>query len=372
MSLTTNCSLLRTNWDMGWPQRTSPISKKEQAQIQKQFKDAVVEGNFYRAEHLLGTGIERGAKIDEGEIPVLLEVICLNEPIEAKIKKLQFLRQHGANFNVVNLHGATALHLAAFRGDADLLTYLLETEINDLFEKNLKDDLQLFLQDKSGNTALHEIIRNPKLDSSIIDLWVDAGGPIEIQNNNGETPLTLCCLLDDFEKANTLLTRGDSSSFDLDKQGYSPFLIALMKCKTTDSDKPLALEFENLLYNMLTIPDIETEANIGLGLTPLLGISKVPDLPDHMSLLITQGADVNAKDPRNGNTALHNAARIGDKFYVLSLLDKLEEIDSQNNFGKTPLEEALHMGHTEIAKILSCRTTSGLEPIQEEEIEGSL
>ena len=73
---------------------------------------------------------------------------------------------------------------------------------------------------------------------------------------------------------------------------------------------------------------------------------------DIADLLISKGADVNAKEAKNRITALHWAAWRGRKEIAELLIAKGANLNAKNNDGGTPLHNAAWKGHVEIAKLL--------------------
>ena len=73
---------------------------------------------------------------------------------------------------------------------------------------------------------------------------------------------------------------------------------------------------------------------------------------DIADLLISKGADVNAKEAKNRITALHWAAWRGRKEIAELLIAKGANLNAKNNVGGTPLHNAAWKGHVEIAKLL--------------------
>jgi cytohesin len=73
---------------------------------------------------------------------------------------------------------------------------------------------------------------------------------------------------------------------------------------------------------------------------------------DIADLLISKGADVNAKEAKNQITPLHWAAWRGRKEIAELLIAKGADLNTKNKDGGTPLHNAAWKGHVEIAKLL--------------------
>ena len=67
--------------------------------------------------------------------------------------------------------------------------------------------------------------------------------------------------------------------------------------------------------------------------------------------MIAKGAEVNAR-PRNGWTALHEAARCGDEGLTELLLASGADVNATNDDGHSPLDIAERNDHTNISAML--------------------
>ena len=92
----------------------------------------------------------------------------------------------------------------------------------------------------------------------------------------------------------------------------------------------------------------EVNAKDENGLTPL-HFAKTKEIAD---LLISKGADVNAKEAKNRITPLPWAAWRGRKEIAELLIAKGADLNTKNKDGGTPLHNAAWKGHVEIAKLL--------------------
>ena len=69
-------------------------------------------------------------------------------------------------------------------------------------------------------------------------------------------------------------------------------------------------------------------------------------------LLLQNKADVNYRDPDSGQEALHFAAQSGYLDVMGFLVQRGSSVDSQDDYGKTPLILASEAGHTKAVKYL--------------------
>jgi ankyrin repeat protein len=99
------------------------------------------------------------------------------------------LLQHGARPNLPNSEGATPLHAAAARGDAALLRLLLQ------------HGAHLARPDLAGDTPLHWAVREERAAAAA--LLAASGASLAARNEDGETPAELAraCNLPHMEAA---------------------------------------------------------------------------------------------------------------------------------------------------------------------------
>jgi ankyrin repeat protein len=85
---------------------------------------------------------------------------------------------------------------------------------------------------------------------------------------------------------------------------------------------------------------------------PLVILATVNKHLDCITTLINAGANVNAKTPSKGNTALHEAVSLGGDGakYVDALLGLGAKTNVKNDAGQTPYDLAMSSGHESIAQ----------------------
>ncbi|KAL6051299.1 COR domain-containing protein [Balamuthia mandrillaris] len=93
------------------------------------------------------------------------------------VEKVEFLLENGANVFVTTMDGATALHAAAAVGDEEIVEVLA------------KHGAPLNARDHEGDTALHWAVREEHPDC--VRLLVALGASLALPNEDGETPLDL-------------------------------------------------------------------------------------------------------------------------------------------------------------------------------------
>jgi len=124
-----------------------------------------------------------------GTIPnnTMLDILKTNNSVDAHLKLINLLLFYGANPNLQNMYGQTALNKAAIyhnlinRNNTEIITVLLQYNANPN------------LQDNNGNTALSSAAFNHHPtdlnNMEIITLFLQHGANPNLQDNNGRTAL---------------------------------------------------------------------------------------------------------------------------------------------------------------------------------------
>jgi hypothetical protein len=92
-------------------------------------------------------------------------------------KAVRYLLEHGAQINLRDKLGRTALHLTIRPAHVETLKLLLEYGAD------------IAIKDNEGNTPLHLAVL--RQNEEITKILLEKGAPLDIPNNNNETPLDL-------------------------------------------------------------------------------------------------------------------------------------------------------------------------------------
>ncbi|XP_045216692.1 uncharacterized protein LOC123566548 [Mercenaria mercenaria] len=117
---------------------------------------------------------------------------------------LELLIQNGCNVNQKNQNGFAALHYAAREGRMDIVCFLLKYGA----EPNIKNE--------DGDGPIHELVKFQPMD--VIEEMVSLGMDVNLQNKIGSTPLHVAVANNHQEAVETLLTCGARSNLK-DKYG---------------------------------------------------------------------------------------------------------------------------------------------------------
>jgi ankyrin repeat protein len=117
---------------------------------------------------------------------------------------LQSLRGKGKNIHEENRHGVTPLGSAVLSNNLPIVEYLLS------------EGADMNVVDNFGSSALHHT-----KDSGIAQFLIDRGANVNAQNEFGVTPLMRAIVINDVAIAECLILRG--ASLDIrDKRGLTP------------------------------------------------------------------------------------------------------------------------------------------------------
>lgn len=147
-----------------------------------------------------------------------------------------------SNINEKNDNGWTPLHIAASKGNINLIKGLLKNKAN-LTDVN-----------NEGQTALHIAILNKKCAAAKVLLSEDN---LEIPDNQGNTPLHLCALTGAKDLAEAILNKNVAINIDaVNNEGMTPLHLAASKGKS---------HIIKLLLNTRADPNIkDNDGNIAL------------------------------------------------------------------------------------------------------------
>uniref|UniRef100_A0A0K0E0A1 phospholipase A2 n=1 Tax=Strongyloides stercoralis TaxID=6248 RepID=A0A0K0E0A1_STRER len=277
--------------------------------------------------------------------------------------------------------GKTPLHIASEEGNDKIVSLLLQKGC-DLSKLDIKGENSIHLASRKGNV---ECI------SKMFEFG-DLSKNINIENENGETPLHLAISNGQVDVVEYLLLFKESDIHYLKIKGFSKGSIleygrrienkntSIYKCLTLlcqsypelineviDKDKNNILHLSTdklflqaLLSESHTCTYIDVNATNRFGLTPI----HKAILNDNLSILITlygYGCSINNSDP-SGDTPLHYAVRSGNIQIVKALLCFNANIKAINNNGESimcVLQKSNHSNKDIIKKCLDLFESQG-------------
>ena len=283
---------------------------------------------------LLRQGLDLNAQTRTGETALML---CARPPEEAPdhwaewgLRDARDLLAAGADPNLADEAGRTALDSACETGDADMVALLLMT--------GGKADCA----DADGVTPLH--LAAIKGSEACLRALLEAGAPVNAKNVNGSTPLHSLAELSVTEttpahlKAAGLLMAAGGDLSLIDAQGRTPFTVAVR----TGNVPMAAIMVAGGAMGVSNRGDAFRDAVIY-------------EDADMTSLLLRAGADVNMELDGDENRALHVAAHEGFTAGVKTLLDHGADVEAVNSDGETPLLVAVRRQKFAVVELLILR-----------------
>lgn len=186
---------------------------------------------------------DKDARDKDGNSPLMWVVAYDNRDDAADEELMEALVDHGADVNIQNFAGETALFIAAQRGFLAKVDYLLENGAN-VHVKNLDGASALHVaaaggheevaaslvrygahlndRDDEGDTPLHWAVREASYDA--VTVLVQSGADVNAPNVDDETPLAIALCCDDKDMAACLA--GAYSAANAQAQGYLPPLVS--------------------------------------------------------------------------------------------------------------------------------------------------
>ena len=247
---------------------------------------------------------------------------------------LSCLIENGADVNLSTDKNRTPLMTACEYGHVNTVTFLIEHGAN------------VNLQDWTGLTAVHYAVRGSQA-CEILSCLMENGADVDAKTCGGLTPLMIAAERGDTKVATFLIEHG--ANVDLpDKIGATALCYAL-KCPGNLCEVGSCL--------------IENGADINACInynccTPLMMACEktVNDQLNALTFLIEHGAIVNLQDI-HGSTALHYVVQENSGFHEpYEVLDYLiqngADINAQSNDGRTPLMKAIELSEVDIASFL--------------------
>ena len=201
-------------------------------------------------------------------------------------------------------------------------------------------------------------------DVKLAEILIARGADVNPKTNTGNTPLHSAALKGDIKMANLLILKGADVNAK-DKYGLTAVSRALL------SDGGGRLMIDLLVSKGAKVPELHLAAHRGdidkirsslekgtkIDLrdkamhTPLFYAASAGQI-NVVDLLISKGADVNAKDSRGGETPLFYAGDAGWKNVVELLIAKGADINARGAQRSSALESAAWLGRSDVAGLL--------------------
>ena len=230
--------------------------------------------------------------------------------------------ENGADIDKGRNDNQTPLMIAAQKGHVSVATFLIEHGAN------------VDLQDENGNTALHHTLYGSDVSCEILSCLTGSGADVNGVNKVKHTPLMIAAKRGHLN-ALTLLIKHGAQDVDLqDSDGYTALHYAVYS-----SD--ISCEILSCLIGI----GADVNARTNNGVTPLMIAAEEGHI-NAVTSLVKCGANVDLQD-KYGNTALHYAAglSVDERFSddlpeIVETLLNLGASHMCNHQGLTPLHQA--------------------------------
>lgn len=242
---------------------------------------------------------------------------------------VKLLLSRGADVNSANTVGDTALIWAAMRGFTDVISPLLAHGA----EVNAKDSY--------GRTALIWAIQKKHINA--VNLLLSKVADVNAKDDGGETALMLAASQGFTAAVASLITKGANANVKTENYGLTVLILAI----EGQADSPEIARL--LLSGGADINARDDSGNTALMVAIDYGWRHYS--PDLVNLLLAKGANVNLKN-KDGQTPLIIAAEQDRSYIVKLLLSKGADVNERDNKGRTALMRATSRDHRDIVKLL--------------------
>lgn len=243
------------------------------------------------------------------------DVAKLSESIQADRSLITF--ENGYNQNL--------LHLSIIRKDLPMLTHLLTLGVS------------IHSDNKLWDTPLHYAVMEGDLE--MVKVLVDAGSDMHALSKDGCSPLGLAVVYSHLPILRYLLKKKADPNQRL-QLGLTALHLAVQRNHR---------EAVGPLLSRGASTEIRPGANEDM--SDVLSVACLCCDADVVSQLLRSGSRCDMVDTE-GNTCLHNAARVNNAPVASLLLERGVSVDQINESGQTPLHIAAEFGHEEVAKAL--------------------
>ncbi|WDF57798.1 ankyrin repeat domain-containing protein [Flavobacterium sp. KACC 22758] len=330
--------------------------------VNAQQKNTLLEQSFWKTSPTVETvkaEIAKGNNPAEANINAF-DVTTLAINNDAPIAAIKFLiEQPGNSITKLTHDNRIYLHWAAYRGNTELVEYLIAKGSDVKFE------------DSHGTTPIDFAASNGQSNPALYDAFFKAGIDPKKKYNNGANLLLLAISSDkDLKAADYFATKGMSLK-DVDNDGNTAFVYAarsgnidLLKkllakgVKTNDNALFTAAQgsrretntietYKYLVEEVKLKPTAQNKA----GQNVLHILAGKPNQAEIVKYFLSKGTDANKAD-KEGNTPLMAAASARETAVLEILLPVAKNINAQNLKGESALTNAVRYGTPEAVNIL--------------------
>ncbi|CCW62466.1 unnamed protein product [Phytomonas sp. EM1] len=247
------------------------------------------------------------------------------------------LKQNPSLLNSVEAGGYSALHFAAFNGDAPMIKMLLEHKP------------EIDLENFDGNAPLVMAVRGQQLES--IRLLVNAGADVNKESSSGSTAIHYAASMGYLKCIQLLVELGSKTVFEGNESGS----LLHWACHSGNID---------CIGTMLYVYNIPVDITDSHGGTPLFTAIFMKQFGS-VEFLLEHGANPNIVIPEDGTTPLHIAVEHSSIGYIRLLLDCGANPLAKNKDNETPIDVATRTKKTDLLKDLNKPQISAEKRVEE-------
>jgi len=272
---------------------------------------------------------------------------------------VHLLSQKGNDVNKLTHDGRTYIFWAAYKGNIQLMEYLLKIGA----KTDIKDD--------KGNTILNFAASSGQKNTKVYEICLANGANLKTDlNPDGANALLLAAPYDnDFKLVDYFVSKGlDLNSVDYQgntafnyvaKTGNITLMNKLLKRGVKGTNQAFLFAANGTrghtngieVYAYLEEQGLNPNTTNKEGVTPLHIVASRNKNPEIISYFLDKGLNVNAAD-RNGNTPFLNATSRNNIEIIKILSSKVDDINYANRKGQTALMLATQKNTPEVMEFL--------------------
>ncbi|MFC1762992.1 ankyrin repeat domain-containing protein [Planctomycetota bacterium] len=309
----------------------------------KSLHQAAADGDIDWVKQLIAQGADVNAK-DENDQTVLHRAVENGQRDVAEL-----LIASGAEVNAGGKGGGVALLPAIFNDDLDMVRMLLDKGAN------------CNVHDNGGSTPLTwAVTALGEKDKDIVTMLINSGANINLgDKKGGRTPLYWAAFQGSNGVFDIFLAQvTDPNTIHLaalkgDLARVKAFVQSGADINTRDKFGCTLLHWAataktNDVADFLTAEGADVNTKDNNGLSPLLGARRL----GMIELLVARGANVDDKGDSFGHTKLNMACLKQDMDIATFLISKGADVNTKNNWGIRPLQNAIRNGQKDIVELL--------------------
>ncbi len=289
---------------------------------------ALIEACNKNSINLVKSLVENGADVNQpdgnGNTPLFIACKNGNKALA------KYLIDNGADVNQPDGNGNTPLFIACDRWYIDLAEYLIDrhsAKLNSRIINGYGKDLLFKAYEKENGNTVKSLIEN--------------GMDVNIEDENGKTPLLMACLWNNENLAKYLIEEQNANINVESKRGWTPLFMAYRQ-KNIDLAKYLIEHGADVNYQNRYDGTIWSRVCM---------CENEEDETGFVGYLINHGANVNLQS-KTGWTPLFDACKNGNETLVKYLIEHGADVNQQNKDCLTPLFAACICGNEAIVKYL--------------------